>query len=604
MIANLFDRASFAQAAYATFIGPADMTDALKRPAAGFTATQAARFANKYSLVTQFNDDATAGVGNGTSFSVSVFTESGTNKLTVALRGTTEIGDYLPTDSDIFIGGAGYDQIVAMQNWWLRETRLANTMVAQYAIQARAIRDTPPDGGIALTSGVDTINYLVPVAAVAATGRLIGALTESGNTVEVTGHSLGGHLAMAFQALNNAQTATVTTFNAPGFKASAINQQFFTTLGGSVPTGTKTTNVIADGVSGNDVSYRAIAGLHGRPGTMINVRIENQVGSAEPLKPAALNHSMTILTDAIAVANTFNKVDNSFTLNNFSALLDAASDQEFASLEKLTGKLRNLIRGDNPALPTGNNEREKLYAALGLVEDDITTLSNVGPQLPRRIRDLTAVSASTIASTATSGADALAYRYALKELNPFAITGLDYNSLHNSGDKQGALELFKPADGTGQLTEEYLKDRAEFLSGLIKANIQDAVSIRGANTNTNKLYVDVSANTVVTVKGQVLGFDSTEAAAQYRFGGTGNDTLTGNQTGGGDIEHEQGDRVIRNKACKAMQSKKRRTPIGGHRGTKKARTARGTETLRFDKSTAQRRTKYTAANNNQYVRAA
>ena len=82
-----------------------------------------------------------------------MFKESGTNKLTVALRGTADAGDYLPTDADIFVNGAGYDQIVAMQNWWLRETSASNTMVAQFAIQSYPSRTAPPQGAIALTTG-------------------------------------------------------------------------------------------------------------------------------------------------------------------------------------------------------------------------------------------------------------------------------------------------------------------------------------------------------------------------------------------------------------------------------------------------------------------
>ena len=171
MISKYFASAQFAQASYGNLSLGNSLTDALiDQATAGFTATQAARFANKYSLVAQFSDDASASVGNGTSFSVSVFKEIGTNKLTVALRGTADIGDYIPTDADIFLNGAGYDQIVAMQNWWLRETSASNTMVAQFAIQSYPSRTTPPQGAIALTTGADIVQYLVRVAPVAATG--------------------------------------------------------------------------------------------------------------------------------------------------------------------------------------------------------------------------------------------------------------------------------------------------------------------------------------------------------------------------------------------------------------------------------------------------
>ena len=79
---SLLIRASFAQASYANIVSTdrQSLIDALQTEAGGFTATQAARFANRYSLVAQFSDDASASGGNGTSFSVSVFKESGTNK--------------------------------------------------------------------------------------------------------------------------------------------------------------------------------------------------------------------------------------------------------------------------------------------------------------------------------------------------------------------------------------------------------------------------------------------------------------------------------------------------------------------------------------------
>jgi hypothetical protein len=325
MTPNIFKQATFAQASYASFDTPTNILAALQRPDGGFTLTQANRFANKYSLVTQFNDDAGGG-GNGTSFSVAVFKESGTNKLTVAMRGTADSADYVPTDQEIFLNGAGYDQIVAMQNWWRREASTANQMVDQYEAKLFASGETIPAGALLLTTPVvegGTSWYLLKKATVAATGNLVDAIIASGGSVDVTGHSLGGHLAMAFQALNDTKTATVTTFNAPGFLNSGRNQQFFTTLGGSVPTGAKTTNVIADGVRAADVSFKAIAGLHGRPGTAVDVRIENQVPSGEPQKPDAFNHSMTILTDALAVADNFARIDPSFNLKKFQSLFDA-----------------------------------------------------------------------------------------------------------------------------------------------------------------------------------------------------------------------------------------------------------------------------------------
>jgi Ca2+-binding RTX toxin-like protein len=551
MISKYFVSAQFAQASYGNLTIGNSLADALTDQAtSGFTATQAARFADKYSLVTQFNDDAVAGVGNRTGFSVSVFTESATNKLTVALRGTLGNADLVVTDGYIAFNGAAYDQIVAMQNWWRRETSAANQMVDQYEAQIFASGESIPNNAKLLTQSNaegGTSLYLVKKASVAATGTLVAALAASGGTVDATGHSLGGHLAMAFQALNNAKTATVTTFNAPGFLNSNSNQQFFSELGGSVPTGTKTTNVIADGTSGNDVSFRAIAGLHGRPGTPIDVRIENQVGGAEPVKPDARNHSMTILTDALAVAETFIKVDPSFTLNKFSSLLDASSNQEYSSLEKLAGKLRNLFRGDSTELPAGNNEREKLYVALGQVQDDLLVLTNAGPQPPRTIRDLTTFTTGGIVGIAKDGAEALAYRYALKELNPFAIVNAP--GLYDQHNQNGALTLSTPDNNndSGQITEQWLIDRSAMFAEVIKLNQQDIDPQTGAvpsigipvqyEDRTKKLTFSTqilpSPSSPVPHARVIFGASVSEADINGSsrddrlYGGAGNDTVSG-----------------------------------------------------------------------------
>lgn len=126
MIPNLSPSAQLAQASYAEISANSVLATRLQSEAGGFTATQAGRFADKYSLaIDQFNDDAAGAGGNGTSFSVSVFKESSTKKLTVAIRGTLEQGDFIPTDANIAVSGAAYDQIIAMQNWWLRESSAA-----------------------------------------------------------------------------------------------------------------------------------------------------------------------------------------------------------------------------------------------------------------------------------------------------------------------------------------------------------------------------------------------------------------------------------------------------------------------------------------------
>jgi hypothetical protein len=236
--------AQLAQASYATLgdgLSGSNLATELQQPTSQFAATQAQTFASKYSVVLQYNDDASILVGNGTSLSVTVLKDVATNALTLAIRGTQQPEDWDTANNSIVLGGAGYPQITALYNWWLRATMPAGSMVEQFAVYAT---DQGDPTALALTGG----GYLVHKADVAATGELVGALSaDADGKVDVTGHSLGGHLAMAFGAMFDGATASVTAFNAPGFRGTTTNQQFFDQLGSSLlPSGAKTINVIAD----------------------------------------------------------------------------------------------------------------------------------------------------------------------------------------------------------------------------------------------------------------------------------------------------------------------------------------------------------------------
>ena len=284
-IDRLYRNSELSQAAYSHLVvgSTNNQISVLKQMGgAGFTQSQADSFVSRFTQVIAISDDPL-----NTGFSATVFSSSGgiNGELTLAIRGTDElIGSDGDDDADILFNGIASEQIVEMSNWWARVTAAAGTSVEQMKIVSYLNTSSSVAGAVFLYDVPHASNstlsyYMEPEVAAVGTGELIG---RGDQRISITGHSLGGHLAMAFEALFPNDTEVVTVFNAPGFGAGVISQSIFQALGGSVPSGEVTTNVVADEASNGNPAWSAIAALHGRLGSNVDISIENQLLAGEP----------------------------------------------------------------------------------------------------------------------------------------------------------------------------------------------------------------------------------------------------------------------------------------------------------------------------------
>ncbi len=104
----------------------------------------------------------------------------------------------------------------------------------------------------------------------------------------------------------------------------------------------------------------------------------------------------------------------------------------------------------------------------------------------------------------------LAYRYALKELNPFAVFGVDYTA-HNAN---GELDLYDPVTGQGELTEQWLIDRARFA----ERNASALQTLAPNLFQSFDYFEDINSQTSLGIP--VL-------TNKFIFGGDGNDPIEG-----------------------------------------------------------------------------
>jgi len=315
-ISSLFAEAQLAEASYADLTGPqagSTITDPqqvkARLVAEGFSDAQAAAFISQWRVVDHIPDTASG-------FSATLFERldkgNGTGQFNLAIRGSQQTVDFFKADAgDIFLDGVALDQLVDLYNYWQRlstptnDTYTAARLVTLpvetallianplFEVALRARPDVIIDRGVGVA-----VRTIQPVNSSALTDPLLqnGAGFQGViSTLNVSGHSLGGHLAMAFTRLFPLLDASAVGVNGLGFRPTNSNvDHMFALLGGT--SGFETGKI-----------YN-VFGLEGPEFAAQNTSLLSQVGgyqgiyieSASPLPPIFGGHSATQMTDSLA----------------------------------------------------------------------------------------------------------------------------------------------------------------------------------------------------------------------------------------------------------------------------------------------------------------
>ncbi len=582
---NLFQKALLAEASYADFES-IDITDeediktALQRidtaedepvddPKKGFSLSQAEDFISHWEVV-HHQPDTDSG------FSATLFKNKDSNvsqPYVLAIRGTAGKQDLVVTDiSDIVTDGLAIDQIVDMWNYWkrlttakgecftgLRLVTLAEETAALAFAKLNPLELVPGSNLIGnlyrewlysrddiiidnnlLFERVRTIETVLPGSEDTNFSGVLDIPLTISQISSVTGHSLGGHLSVALTRL------------VPGIEALTINGAGFATgylpgLGGDAEVNIR--NLF--GMLGGNTQFESsrILNLHGdknfefitqnsRLGLLQQGGQEAIFIEQKDIHSFTFGHGAGQMADSLAVYNLLIRLDAELAnmspaamLKKLQPLFEQASNQPEASLESIINSIGDLIKvGTKVSI----DDREQLYARLQAINNELFfDPILVEPQLKPQYQNLKIVEVASLSDSAKlDNTEGLAYRYALTQLNTFAITG--------NADLYNLEEL-----AAENFTDQYLNDRARFLELKIKLALTD--SIAEPLPLTPEYFEDKASALIIDNRTTASSLPSRESdryifgdeqdntdliggnKTDHLYGGAGNDTLQGKE---------------------------------------------------------------------------
>jgi hypothetical protein len=552
---KLFDMASLAEAAYADFndsnggVLIAEQVIVNRLKAKDWSETQAKEFAKHYRVVHQ-QPNTTSG------FSATLFerlsdTRAPTGEYVLATRGTETgvqtsvfpLGMDLSADiGDLVADGLAWGQIVDLYNYWKRLTTPAGTyyqkaLLVDVTDQSLAAGNYISGARVAEDATTNPLRNKWQIKFTAASDG-IGKISAA-TAVNVTGHSLGGHLSFAFSRLFPGNTSTSYGVNGAGYNAiqpvfagGANTDYVFRALGGaSFFYRDKIQNL--HGSAGPDIVAQNAALI--QPGAHDKVFIE-QGGTVLPLG-AVFGHSAVQMTDSMAVYDLFLRLDSkaatqvpSQALSKFLSLFEAGAATKAKSLEQVVQAIAKLVGVSDAAIATDN--REALHARIKLIRE--SDAFKALAYSSTRATGMIDFAATHDAAAAKSDFGSL---LALQLGLPFGLklkNGSDaestlssvHNSVYQRWTEDKNLTAAQREAGKAHFSDNWRNDRSALLNWQIVANIKDIDTNAGAipHNGTPVYFEDKDSGKTFSIgKRPFVGFDTDTV----QFGGAEDETFLG-----------------------------------------------------------------------------
>jgi hypothetical protein len=450
--------AKAAQAAYARFdLRPNEIDALTEKDTGAFVNGEASRFAglpprDPFGPVAQGFQFLDHQPDELSGFSATTFLDRTSGKYVLAIRGTAGLADYAEDLNRIGIQGFAGDQMVSLYRYYKRLTTPAGQSVSYNDAEISILQSIKTGVPISPASAIFSAATTAALRAQLALDRGEQGLTGSGSSVLpagapliVTGHSLGGHLALLFGRFFPEVTEHVYTYNAPGI--SAVGEFALRAMGVPPSPPSLVTNVASE------LGGEAISRIWSKPGDIVGIATE----------PGSLlhQHSIVPLADTLALYGAFEMLspDSPPDAAAVTGIIQAASPLPYDGIEVLVDELGQLLGTDIASTPIAYTSADR-DARDAYFRNLFAVLDGREPGRDYQIISLVGKSAAELEKLAASE---IGVRYALSSLQAFAAKNADYSGFADSH------------------SGEWLASRAEWLEAELRGNVADQPFAVGAD---------------------------------------------------------------------------------------------------------------------------